>query len=139
MPWLIGLLFVGIVGGVAWVAEQALAKQRGAGGGSSGGGSSGWTLLTGSTTVGPGVYRISVVIPAGTAAAPTGEAGFLQQAMQAVGWTSISIYMPGATFPSDWPDTDPTELRIQATLPSGVGPLPIIAIPGTNSKAWIQS
>lgn len=133
MPWLIGLLFVGIVGGVAWVAEQALAKQltKTAAPGA-GGGSSGWTLLTGSTTVGPGVYRISMVIPAGTAAA--GTAAALQQAMQAVGWTSISIYMPGATFPSDWPDTDPTELRIQATLPPGVGPLPV-----ANAKVWIQS
>ncbi len=103
-----------------------------------------WTPITLSAsgptmTIGPGTYRISLAVPASAGPPPATMASTLQQAMQSLAWTGISVYMPGQTFPTDWPDSDPTELRIQATLPVGVGPLPLPLQPGQGGGVWYSA
>jgi len=97
-----------------------------------------WQLLSAGATMAPGNYRISITVPAGQAASAPTMAPILAQALQTVGWTNVSTYLPGGKFPSDWPDSDPTELRIAATLPAGVS-VPTSPVPTSGGKVWYQT
>lgn len=99
---------------------------------------SGWVPAAAGTASIPGTYRFSIPVPASAGVAPADVASALQAAATLMGWVNPVIYMPGTTFPSDWPDTDPTELRFQVTLPPGVtAPMPIN--PSMGSKGWYQA
>jgi hypothetical protein len=125
MPFLlIGLL---ALGGLAW---WELSKNSGG---------SAWTKLpAGTTSLQPGNYRFSITVPAGQAASAPMMGPILQQALQTVGWTNVTVYLPGSTFPSDWPDSDPTELRVGATLPPGVS-VTNLPVPATGGSVWYQN
>ena len=83
-----------------------------------------WQLLSAGATMAPGNYRISITVPAGQAASAPTMAPILAQALQTVGWTNVSTYLPGGKFPSDWPDSRrrksrsmPAPIRATATAP----------------------
>jgi hypothetical protein len=134
---MIELLIVGaVLGGLWWWHKKA--DAAGAAASASTAAAAGWTPVSAGTATVAGTYRFSIPVPASAGVAPADLASTLQAAATTMGWVNIVIYTPGTTFPSDWPDTDPTELRMQMTLPPGVtAPMPIN--PSMGAKGWYQA